>query len=41
LWWVALKMGGNAVLGMMTAPIVWLMAGTLERQVGITHSDWL
>lgn len=41
LWWLALKMGGNAILGAVTAPVVWLMAGTLERQVGIVHSDRL
>jgi rod shape-determining protein MreD len=41
LWWLALKMGGNALLGAMTAPAVWLVAGTLEHQVGIMHSDRL
>jgi cell shape-determining protein MreD len=41
LWWLALKMGGNALLGTMTAPVVWVIAGLLEDQVGIVHSDRL
>lgn len=33
-WWVALKTGGTAVLGLFTAPVVWGMASWLERHVG-------
>lgn len=39
LWWVALKAGGNALLGLMVAPLVWWMADTLERHVGLTRAE--
>lgn len=39
LWWVALKTGGNALLGLVVAPLVWWMASTLEQHVGITAGD--
>ena len=38
-WWVALKSGGNALLGMGAAPAVWALASTLERHVGLTHAE--
>jgi rod shape-determining protein MreD len=37
--WVMLKTGGNALLGLAVAPLVWLGAGTLEHGMGIMHSD--
>jgi rod shape-determining protein MreD len=39
LWWVALKTGGNALLGLVAAPAVWWMASTLEHHVGSTAAD--
>jgi len=36
-WWVALKMGGSALLGLGVAPLVWWAAATLERYVGLTY----
>lgn len=39
LWWVALKTGGNALLGLVAAPAVWWMASTLEHHVGLTAAD--
>jgi rod shape-determining protein MreD len=36
-WWVALKMGGTALLGLGIAPLVWWVAATLERHVGLTY----
>lgn len=38
LWWVALKMGGAALLGFGVAPLVWWSAATLERHVGLTYA---
>ena len=38
-WWVALKMGGNALLGLAIAPAVWWIASTLERHVGLIVAD--
>lgn len=38
-WWVALKMGGNAVLGLATAPLVWWLASSLEHHVGLTGGE--
>lgn len=38
-WWVALKMGGTALLGLGVAPLVWWLASTLERGVGLTYVD--
>ncbi|MEI6564719.1 MAG: rod shape-determining protein MreD [bacterium] len=38
-WWVALKMGGTALLGLGAAPVVWWSASTLERHVGLTYAD--
>lgn len=38
-WWVALKMGGNALLGLVVAPVVWWIASSLERHVGMTVAD--
>ena len=37
--WVALKMGGNALLGLGVAPVVWWIASTMERHVGLTVAD--
>ncbi|MEI8352381.1 MAG: rod shape-determining protein MreD [bacterium] len=34
-WWVGLKMGGNALLGLVSAPAVWWLASALERHVGV------
>jgi rod shape-determining protein MreD len=39
IWWVLLKMGGAALLGLWVAPLVCLVATTLERQVGLTYMD--
>ncbi|MEI6788736.1 MAG: rod shape-determining protein MreD [bacterium] len=39
LWWVALKAGGNALLGLVVAPLVWWVADTLERHVGLTTAE--
>lgn len=36
-WWVVLKMGGTALLGLGAAPLVWSAAAALERQVGLTY----
>lgn len=36
-WWVALKMGGTALLGLGVAPLVWWSAATLERHSGLTY----
>lgn len=38
-WWVALKAGGNALLGLVAAPAVWWLASTLEQHVGLTVED--
>lgn len=38
-WWVVLKTGGNALLGLGAAPIVWWMTSTLEHHVGLTAAD--
>ena len=38
-WWVALKMGGSAILGLGTVPVVWWLASSLEHQVGSTVSE--
>lgn len=35
LWWLGLKMGGNALLGLVAVPLVWVAAGFLERLAGI------
>jgi rod shape-determining protein MreD len=37
VWWVALKMGGTALLGAGVAPLVWWSAAMLERHVGLTY----
>jgi rod shape-determining protein MreD len=37
VWWVALKMGGTALLGLGVAPLVWWSAAMLERHVGLTY----
>jgi rod shape-determining protein MreD len=37
--WLMLKMGGNALLGLAVMPAVWLVAATLEREMGVAHSD--
>lgn len=34
-WWLLLKLCGSALLGMLAAPVVWGVAGAIERQVGI------
>jgi rod shape-determining protein MreD len=39
LWWLLLSMAGSALLGLLVAPLVWLVAGMLERLVGIEHAD--
>ncbi len=36
-WWVILKMGGTALLGLGVAPLVWCVAALLERHVGLTY----
>lgn len=36
-WWVTLKMGGSALLGLCVAPLVWWLAAMLERHVGLTY----
>lgn len=41
LWWLGMKMGGNALLGIMAVPLVWLVAGSLERHVGVGHEERL
>ena len=38
-WWLGLKVGGNALLGALTAPAVWLLAGSLERHTGVSHLE--
>lgn len=38
LWWLGVKMGGNALLGLVAVPAFWLLAGALEHQAGIVHS---
>lgn len=40
-WWLGLKMGGNALLGVVAVPLVWLVAGSLERHVGVGHEERL
>lgn len=35
-WWVFLKMGGTALLGLLAAPLVWWLAASLEQHVGVT-----
>jgi rod shape-determining protein MreD len=40
-WWLGVKMGGNALLGIMAVPLVWLVAGSLERHVGVGHEERL
>ena len=37
--WVALKMGGNALLGLVAAPVVWWLASSLELHVGLTAGE--
>ena len=39
LGWVMLKTGGNALLGLVAAPVVCWAALTLERLVGLTPLD--
>ena len=38
-WWVMLKMGGSALLGLGTVPLVWWLASSLEHHVGSTAGD--
>jgi len=38
-WWVALKMGGTALLGFGAAPLVWWLASTLECHVGVDVTE--
>jgi rod shape-determining protein MreD len=38
-WWVAVKMGGSALLGLATAPVVWWLASGLEQHVGLTVGE--
>lgn len=38
LMWLAVKAGGNALLGLVAAPAIWMLAGAMEHQVGILHS---
>lgn len=40
-WWLGLKMGGSALLGLVTAPLVSLAAGMMERHVGVTQEERL
>lgn len=37
--WVALKVCGSALLGGLSAPVIWVTAHSLDRHVGIVHSD--
>ena len=37
--WLVLKLAGSAVLGLGAAPVVWGVAGMLERTVGIDHPE--
>lgn len=39
LWWLMLKMGGNALLGGLVAPVVWVAARALEDHVGIPRGE--
>ena len=39
MWWLGVKMGGNALLGLVAAPAFWLIAWVLEHQAGIVHSE--
>lgn len=39
LWWLGLKMGGHALLGMVVTPVVWLLASLAERHVGVVHEE--
>ncbi len=39
LWWLGLKMGGDALLGLVAAPLVWVLAGGIERHVGVGHEE--
>jgi rod shape-determining protein MreD len=39
VWWLLLGMAGSALLGLLAAPVVWAVAGMLERQVGIEHEE--
>lgn len=38
-WWLLLSMAGSALLGLLAAPLVWLVAGTIERLVGIEQAE--
>lgn len=35
--WLVMKLAGSALLGLVAAPVVWAVAGSIERQVGIEH----
>lgn len=37
--WVALKMVGGALQGLVTAPLVWWLASSLEHHVGLTAEE--
>lgn len=39
LWWVGLKMGGSALLGLVVAPMVWWLASGLERHIGVVAQE--
>ena len=34
-WWLALKMAGSGLLGLLAVPAVWAAAGWIERHAGI------
>ena len=37
--WLLMKLAGSALLGLVTAPVVWAVAGLIERMVGIEHAE--
>jgi len=38
VWWLILKMAGSGLLGLAAAPLVWAVAGLIERHAGIEPS---
>jgi rod shape-determining protein MreD len=39
LWWLGLTMGGNGLLGIVAVPLVWWVAGSLDRRAGVEHEE--
>ncbi len=37
--WLGLKICGSALLGALAAPLVWLLAGSIERHTGVSHRE--